>query len=82
MEHTFFYEKDKVTLTGVTALDSFEEKEVKIRLDGRGMIIKGNSFELIDMAKTAQKVTFTGNIHSVEYVGKADKTSVLKKIFK
>lgn len=82
MNHTFLYENGKITVTGVKALDSFDEKEVKIRLEDNGMLIKGSSFVLLDMILQAEKVSFQGNLSSMEYTSKGEKSTFFKKIFR
>ena len=82
MEHTFFYDSTKVTVTGVTSLDSFEEKEAVIGLENSILRIKGTGFVLSDMAQETKKLIFLGKVSSTEYSSKNEKSSVLKRLFK
>ena len=82
MEHSLLYEKNTVTVTGAEGVDTFEDKETKINLSEGAIHLKGSSFVLSDVNVAAKKVVFQGVLSSVEYVGKTDRSSLFKKIFK
>lgn len=82
MEHSFFYEKGLITVTGITGLDGFDEKEARIKLENDALIVRGTGFVLHDMAQNAGKVCFSGKLSSAEYAAKIDKVSFFKRLFK
>ena len=82
MEHSFFYEKNKIVVCGVQKVESFDEKEILIKLSDNVINIKGSDFCMQEMAVSSGKLTFLGQIHSFQYLNKIDKTSFIKKLFK
>ena len=82
MEHSFFYEKNKIIVCGVQKVESFDEKEILIKLSDNVINIKGSDFCMQEMAVSSGKLTFLGQIHSFQYLNKIDKTSFIKKLFK
>ncbi|MBR1624581.1 MAG: YabP/YqfC family sporulation protein [Clostridia bacterium] len=82
MEHAFFYEKGKITVTGIVGVETFDEKEARIRLENDVLAVRGEGFVLLDMAQGAGKVSFSGKLSEMEYASKPLKGSFLKKLFK
>ena len=82
MEHTFLYEKNKITITGVIKVETFDERETKIRLKDNVIVIKGKDFIMQEMAISHGKAIFNGTIFSVNYLQKIEKTSFINKLFK
>lgn len=82
MEHSFLYEKNKIAITGVKSVDSFDEKEVEVTLSDNGIVIHGSDFVLLEMAQVGGKLCFSGHVSSVNYRSKQEKTTFLKKLFK
>lgn len=82
MEHTFLYEKNKITITGVIKVETFDERETKIRLKDNVIVIKGKDFIMQEMALNHGKAIFNGTIFSVNYLQKIEKTSFINKLFK
>ncbi len=80
--HSFAYANNEINIGGVTKVESFEPKEITLRLQGGVMDIKGNDFVLKDMTVSTGKISFSGKISSVEYKDKAEPTSFFKKLFK
>lgn len=82
MEHAFFYEKGKITVTGITGVETFSEKEARIKLESNVLFVRGSDFVLLDMAQNAGKVSFSGKLFSAEYTDKPTKGSFLQKLFR
>lgn len=76
------YENGKVTVTAVKEVASFDEKQAVLRLNGGLVTIKGNGFKLEEMGTKSGVFCMEATVSTVEYHEKAEKTSLLKKIFK
>ncbi|MGN1042219.1 MAG: YabP/YqfC family sporulation protein [Christensenellales bacterium] len=79
---SFRYENGKTTVSGVTNVISFDEKEVVLRLHDCLLTIKGCGFKMEEMEVKSGLFTMNGNIASMVYHEKAEKTSFFNKIFK
>ena len=81
-QHFLQYRADGIEVGGVTAVESFDQKNVLLRLDGGILEIRGGGFVLKDMTSESGKLSFTGKIRSLEYKEKIEASSILKKLFK
>ena len=81
-QHSLLYKADGVDVSGVVAVESFDQKCVLLRLEGALLEIRGGGFILKDMASNSGKVSFSGKIRSLEYKEKLEPKSVLQKLFR
>lgn len=82
MEHAFFYEKGRITVTGILGVDGFDEKQARIKLETGILTVYGENFVLLDMAQSAGKVAFSGKLTGLSYGEKPVKGSFFQKIFR
>ena len=72
--HTVFIEnREKITVTDITDIDSFDEEEVRARLKTGSIVIKGSMLhlQLLDLAQG--KAVVSGLVSSLIYVKVKDK---------
>ena len=83
--HTVAMEnREKLTITEISDIDSFDEEEVRARLESGSMIItgKGLHVKLLDLAQG--KVVISGTVDSLAYIKVKDKSgkSFLARLMK
>ncbi len=80
--HSFRYENGKIIVTGVHSVDNFDEKTVVITLSDNALTIKGQDFLVEDMNILSGLLTISGKLFSTNYHNKAEKLSMIKRLFK
>jgi len=80
--HSIRIEKNILTATGVLGVDEYDNKEVRVRLEGRGLIIKGENLDIKDLDTAEQKLSISGSVISVTYTGSTEKVPLLKRLLK
>ena len=78
----FIEERKKMTVTGVTDVDGFNEEIVKITLKEKRLTVKGKNLHIENLDTAGEKLTVTGEIESVEYTTAAGEKSLVRKILK
>ena len=83
--HTVFIEnREKITVTDITDIDSFDEEEVRARPKTGSIVIKGSRLhlQLLDLAQG--KAVVSGLVSSLIYVKVKDKDgkSLLSRLMK
>ena len=81
-QHSLLYKASGVEINGVNAVESFDQKNALLRLDGGILEIRGENFTLKDMTSESGKVSFSGKIRSLEYKEKFEPKSILQKLFR
>ena len=81
-QHSLLYKSNNVDVSGVTAVESFDQKCALLRLDGGLLEIRGSGFILKDMTSDSGKMSFSGKIRSLEYKEKLEAKSILQKLFR
>jgi len=76
--------RQKMTVTEVGDIDSFDEEEICANLKSGGLLLKGKDLHIQQLDLAEGKAIITGQIQSLSYTQKKDKKekSLLKKIFK
>lgn len=80
--HSLNYENDKLKLTGVTDVKSFEDKEVVIALSSGGLTVRGASLNVEELNKATGALTVSGQVTSLTYTGGGEKGGFMKKLFR
>lgn len=78
----FIEERKKLTVTGVTDVDGFNEELVKITLKERRLIVKGKNLHIENLDIAGEKLTITGEVALLEYADAAGEKSLIRKILK
>jgi sporulation protein YabP len=81
-QHTFKYENERITVNGVTNLDSFENDVIIARLSDRTMTIKGEKLNVEDLNIKTGVMIISGIMNSLNYHKKFEKLSFFKRLFK
>lgn len=76
--------REKITVTKVTDVDSFNEMNILIALDSGGMIVKGRGLHIQKLDLDEGKVIITGSIDSAVYTERKTKgeKSFIKALLK
>lgn len=76
--------RERITVTEVSDVDSFNEQSILVSLKNGGLLIKGEKLHIQKLDLEEGKVIITGAIGSVAYTEKKDKQEkgFLKKILK
>ena len=82
MESIFIEDRKKLTLMGATKVISSTSTQAVVEVSGSNVVIAGNNIEVTKLDLDNKQVIFSGNITSVKYVQKSDKTPILKRLFK
>jgi len=73
---------EKMSLTGVRDVESFDEKTIICFTDCGELIIKGTDLHVDNMDVAGGDMEITGRILSLVYTGEKRHSSVLSKLFK
>lgn len=76
--------REKITISEVADIDSFDEEEICANLKAGGLLIKGKGMHIQLLDLTEGKAVITGEINSLAYTRKKDKEEkgLLRKILK
>ena len=76
--------RERITITEVSDVDSFNEQSIVVSLINGGILIKGEGLRIQRLDLEEGKVIITGSINSAAYTEKKDKQEkgFLKKILK
>lgn len=81
-EHSLHLEKNTLTVNGVTNVESFDSKSIIANLNNNSLTVKGDELTVVDLDIKGQTLIIKGNVNSILYGKKQEKSSFLKKIFK
>ncbi|GAB1475936.1 hypothetical protein MASR2M70_07680 [Bacillota bacterium] len=84
MHSLFIEDRNRITITEVSDVDSFDEETILISLESGGMMIKGRDLHIQKLDVEDGKAVITGTVNSAAYTAKRDKSegSLLKKLLK
>lgn len=80
--HAFNYDGRRLNLTGVKEVAHFEDKEVAIRLQERGLLVRGKGLNVSELNVNTGVLAIDGLVDSIAYTGAGEKTGLIKKLFK
>lgn len=73
--------RSKLTLTGVTDVQGFDEQTVNLVTDSGVLIVKGDSLHINKLNLESKDVCIDGSINSLQYLSHSTK-SLRSKLFK
>lgn len=73
---------EKMSLSGVIDVESFDEKVVICYTDYGQLIIKGNALHVDNMDVSNGDMEITGQISAIVYTGEKKKAGIISKLFK
>lgn len=82
MESLCIEDRKKLILTGATKVISSTITQAVVEVGDTNIVISGTNIEVTKLDLDNKTVTFSGNINSVKYSAKTEKTSLLKRMFK
>lgn len=82
METLCIEDRKKLILTGATKVISSTNTQAVVEIGDTNIVISGTNIEVTKLDLDNKTVTFSGNINSVKYTAKTEKTSLLKRMFK
>lgn len=82
MESLCIEDRKKLILTGATKVISSTITQAVVEVGDTNIVISGTNIEVTKLNLDNKTVTFSGNINSVKYSAKTEKTSLLKRMFK
>ena len=74
--------KSETTVTGVTQVIAIEEKEVRLVVGGKTLLLTGNRFNAEKLTLDEGVLVLSGEVSTVKYADKAEAKSLLKRLFK
>ncbi len=82
MESICIEDRRKLTLIGATRVVSSTNNQAVVEIGEITVVITGNNLEVVKLDLENKQVNFSGNISAVKYLQKAEKKSLLKRLFK
>lgn len=74
--------KGETTVTGLTQVVSLEEKEVKLIVGEKTLVLTGNDFSAEKLSVEDGTLVLRGEVETVKYANKSGSKSLLKRLFK
>ncbi|MFI3229558.1 MAG: YabP/YqfC family sporulation protein [Bacillota bacterium] len=80
--HTMAYANNKLELTGVQEVVSFEDKEVVLVLYKGGLKVLGHNLIVSQLDTATGKITIVGDVNGIIYTNQTAKVPLAKRLFK
>ncbi|NCA92247.1 hypothetical protein EOM82_03225 [bacterium] len=80
--HSFRYDNGKIFITGVISVDSFDDKDILVRLSDNAISLKGQDFLVEEMNVETGLLSVSGKLWSLIYRDKAEKLPFFKRLLK
>lgn len=74
--------KEKITVTGLKSVVSLGDKEVKVALDGRYLLLTGDGFSAERLSVEEGVLVLAGEVTSLKYSSAIGTKSLIKRLFK
>lgn len=74
--------REKISVTDVMSVDTFDEDEICAQLSDGGLLIKGRNLHIQELSLDTGSAVITGEITELSYIQKKADKSLLKKILK
>ncbi|HCJ01888.1 MAG TPA: hypothetical protein DIC18_03585 [Clostridiales bacterium] len=74
--------KGDTTVSGVTQVIALEEKEVKVAIGDKTLLLAGDRFNAEKLSLEEGVLVLSGEVSTVKYLAKQEAKSLLKRIFK
>jgi len=65
--------REKMTITDISEIDSFDEQEIRASLNQGGMVIRGEKLHIQVLDLTEGRAVISGRVDSVMYVKSREK---------
>ena len=74
--------REKISVTDVKSVDTFDEEEICAELSEGGLVIRGRQLHIQELSLDTGSAVITGEIAEISYIQKKSEKSFLKKILK
>lgn len=74
--------REKITITDVRSVDTFDEEEICANLSEGGLTVKGRQLHIQMLDLEAGSAVITGEVSAVSYTQKKAEKSLMKKLLK
>lgn len=74
--------REKITITDVVSVDTFDENEICMQLGEGGLLIKGRKLYIQELSLDSGSAVITGEVAELAYIQKKAEKGLLKKILK
>lgn len=82
MERIIIDDRKSIIINGATKVISTTQTQAIVEIEDTNLLVSGTNIEVIKLDLNNKEVEFAGNINSVKYLSKTEKTPLLKRIFK
>lgn len=82
MESICIEDRKKIVISGATKVVSSTSTQAVVEVGGSNVVISGTNMEVTHLDIENKQVSFSGNILGIKYTQKAEKTNLLKRLFK
>jgi len=74
--------REKISVTDVKSVDTFDEEEICAQLSEGGLVIRGRQLHIQELSLDVGTAVITGEITELSYIQKKAEKGFLKKILK
>lgn len=82
MENICIEDRKKITIDGATKVLSSTSNQAVVEVGDCSIVIAGTNIEVTKLDLDNKEVVFSGNINSIKYTTKQEKTNLIKRLFK
>lgn len=82
MENICIEDRKKITIGGATKVLSSTSNQAVVEVGDCSIVIAGTNIEVTKLDLDNKEVVFSGNINSIKYTTKQEKTNLIKRLFK
>ncbi len=82
MENICIEDRKKITINGATKVLSSTSTQAVVEVGDCNIVISGTNIEVTKLDLDNKEVIFSGNINSIKYTTKQEKTNLIKRLFK
>lgn len=82
MENICIEDRKKITIDGATKVLSSTSNQAVVEVGDCSIVIAGTNIEVTKLDLDNKEVIFSGNINSIKYTTKQEKTNLIKRLFK
>lgn len=82
MERIIIDDRKSIIINGATKVISTTQTQAIVEIEDTNLLVSGTNIEVTKLDLNNKEVEFAGNINSVKYLSKTEKTPILKRIFK
>lgn len=82
MENILIEDRKKILIKGATKVISSTNNQAIVEIENSNLAIYGNNIEVTKLDLENKEVIFSGEISGIKYNKKAEKSGIIKRIFK